>query len=89
MGYELIDKIKNKEVSIQEIIQSHYERIKETEKLTHSFVYLTEEKALKKAKEYDNNLNKGKSIGGLYGLPIANKDLICIKTPLQHAALKY
>jgi len=79
MGFELIDKIKNKELSIQEIIQSHYERIKGTEQLIHSFVHLTEEKALKKAKKLDEDLKKGKSIGKLYGLPIANKDLICIK----------
>jgi len=79
MGFELIEKIKNKELSIQEIIQSHYERIDETEDKLHSFVHLTQEKALKKAKTFDDNLKKGKSVGKLYGLPIAIKDLICIK----------
>lgn len=79
MGFELIEKIKNKELSIQEIIQSCYERIDETEYSLHSFVHLTKEKALKKAKKFDDNLKKGKSIGRLYGLPIAIKDLICIK----------
>ncbi|MFX1446127.1 MAG: Asp-tRNA(Asn)/Glu-tRNA(Gln) amidotransferase subunit GatA [Promethearchaeota archaeon] len=79
MGFELIEKIKNKEISIHELIQSNFERIKETDQLIHSFVHLTEEKALKKAKNLDNDLDRGKSIGKLYGLPIANKDLICIK----------
>ena len=47
MGFELIEKIKNKELSIQEIIQSCYERIDETEYSLHSFVHLSKEKALK------------------------------------------
>jgi len=79
MGFELIEKIKNKELSIQEIIQSCYDRIDETEDNLHSFVHLTKEKALKKAKKFDDNLKQGKSVGRLYGLPIAIKDLICIK----------
>jgi len=79
MGFELIEKIKNKELSIQEIIQSYYERIDETEDKLHSFVHLTQEKALKKAKTFDYNLKRGKSVGRLYGLPIAIKDNICVK----------
>ena len=79
MGYELVEKIKNKEISIQEIIQSYLDRIKETDHLIHSFVYVSKNEALKKAKKLDNNLNKGKSIGKLFGLPIAVKDVISIK----------
>jgi aspartyl-tRNA(Asn)/glutamyl-tRNA(Gln) amidotransferase subunit A len=79
MGYELIEKIKTKELSIQEIVESCYERIDEVESLVHSFVYLTKETSLKKAKKLDGLLKKGKSIGKLYGIPLANKDLICIK----------
>ena len=79
MGFELIEKIEKKELSIQEIIQSYYERIDETEDNLHSFVHLTKDKALKKAKKFDDNLKRGKSVGRLYGLPIAIKDLISIK----------
>ncbi len=79
MGYELIEKIKNKEISIQELIEASLRRIEESEHLLHSFVNISKEKALKKAKLKDKDLKNGKAIGKLYGLPLANKDLICIE----------
>jgi aspartyl-tRNA(Asn)/glutamyl-tRNA(Gln) amidotransferase subunit A len=79
MAYELIEKIKSKEITIEELIYQIYERIEKTEDKLHSFVHLSKEKALKKAKQLDNKLNKGKPVGSLYGLPIGIKDLICIK----------
>ena len=79
MGFELIDKLKLKEITLDALYQSIFERIHNTEDLLHSFVHISEESALKKAKEYQSALDKGKDIGFLYGLPFANKDLICIK----------
>ncbi len=79
MGYELIEKIKEKEITIQEIIQQTFEIIERTEHLLHSFVHLSKKDSLKKAKEIDTKLSKGKAVGRLYGLPIGIKDLICIK----------
>lgn len=79
MAYELIEKIKNKEITIEELIYQFYERIEKTEDKLHSFVHLSKEKALNKAKQLDEKLNKGKSVGRLYGVPIGIKDLICIK----------
>jgi len=79
MGFELIEKIKSKEITIQEVIQKTYERIEETEELIHSFVHLSEERALKRAKKLDAQLKDGKTTGKVFGLPIGVKDLICIK----------
>lgn len=79
MGYELIEKIKNKEIKIQEIIQFYLDRIEKTDPLIRSFVHISKKKALSEAKQKDKDLKNGKSIGKLYGLPIAVKDLICIK----------
>ncbi len=79
MGYELIEKIKNKDISVQELLESCFVRIEETEGSLHSFVNFSKEKALDKAKLLDKDLKNGKKIGGLYGLPLANKDLICVK----------
>lgn len=79
MGYELIEKIKNKDLSIQELIESCFHRIEETEHILHSFVSLSKEKAIEKAKSLDKDVRKGKKIGRLYGLPLANKDLLCVK----------
>ncbi|MFX1501124.1 MAG: Asp-tRNA(Asn)/Glu-tRNA(Gln) amidotransferase subunit GatA [Promethearchaeota archaeon] len=79
MGYELIEKIKNKDISVQELLETCFERIEETEDSLHSFVNLSKEKALVKAKKINKDLKNGKNNGRLYGLPLANKDLICIK----------
>ncbi len=79
MGYELIERIKDREVKIQDILESCYKRIDEVEPQLHSFVNLDKEKSSEEAKKYDENLKKGKKIGKLLGLPLANKDLICVK----------
>ena len=49
MGFELIEKISNKEITIQEVIQQSFDRIEETDSIIHSFVHLSKEKALKKS----------------------------------------
>ncbi len=79
MAYELIEKIRNKEISILELAETCFERIEETELILHSFVNLSKEKALEEAKSLDKDLKEDKKIGRLYGLPLANKDLICVK----------
>jgi aspartyl-tRNA(Asn)/glutamyl-tRNA(Gln) amidotransferase subunit A len=79
MGYELIEKVKNKEIQIQEIIQFYLDRIEKIDTLLHSFVHVSKEKAISEAKQKDKDLKNGKTIGKLYGVPIAIKDLICIK----------
>ncbi|MFW9874788.1 MAG: Asp-tRNA(Asn)/Glu-tRNA(Gln) amidotransferase subunit GatA [Candidatus Thorarchaeota archaeon] len=79
MAYELIEKIKLKEITVEELIHQIYERIEQTEEKIHSFIYLSKENAIIKAKKLDNKLNKGKTAGRLNGLPIGIKDLICIK----------
>ncbi|MFX1278817.1 MAG: Asp-tRNA(Asn)/Glu-tRNA(Gln) amidotransferase subunit GatA [Promethearchaeota archaeon] len=79
MAHELIEKIKNKEFKIEEVIRQTFQRIEETDDKVHSFVHLHKEEALAKAKTLDKKLKQGKSVGKLYGLPIAIKDLICIK----------
>ncbi|MFX1238833.1 MAG: amidase family protein, partial [Promethearchaeota archaeon] len=88
MGYELIEKIQQEELTIDEILRSYFDRIEETEPLINSFTHLSKEEALKKAKQLDDNLKKKKTIGKLYGLPIAVKGCICIKnSPTTCASL--
>ena len=79
MGYELIKKIKDGEIKIQEIFESCSKRINDVESQLHSFVNLNIEKGVKKAKDYDERLRNGEEIGKLYGLPLANKELICVR----------
>ena len=79
MGYELIEKIKDGDIKIQDILESCSRRIDDVDSQLHSFVSLNIEKSLIRAKNYDEKLKNGKKIGKLFGLPLANKDLICIK----------
>jgi len=88
MAYELIEKIRHKKISIVEIIQQTIDKIEETEQLVHSFVNLSFEDAIKKAKVLDEKLNKGQQLGRLYGLPIAIKDVICVKNSLTTCGSK-
>ena len=88
MGYELIQKIKNREITVQEVIQQIYERIEETEEFLHSFVHLSKNKALKRAKKLDIHLKNNKVLGKAFGLPVGVKDLICIKNSPTTCASK-
>ena len=79
MGYEIIEKIKEKEIKIKDIIQFYLDRIEETDNLVHSYTHLSKKSALEKARLLDRGLNGGESIGKLYGLPISIKGCICVK----------
>ena len=74
---ELVNKIKNKEISCEEVVSYYIKNIKEKEKSINAFISLQEDKALKKARELDEKIAKGEKIGKLAGIPIAIKDNIC------------
>jgi len=88
MGYELIELIINKEISVQELMETFFQRIEETEPILHSFINLARKNALEKAKILEIDLEKGKKIGKLHGLPLAVKDLICVKNYLTTCGSK-
>ena len=79
LGYEIIEKIKEGEIKVEELIQFYLERIENTDDLLHSYMHLSNESALEKARSLDRKLNEGKSIGKLHGLPISIKGCICVK----------
>ena len=79
MGYEIIEKIKKKEIKIKDMIQFYLDRIEKTDNLVHSYTHLSKKSALEKARLLDRGLNGGESIGKLYGLPISIKGCICVK----------
>ena len=74
---ELVNNIQNKEISCEEVVGYYIKNIKEKEKSINAFILLQEEKALKKAKELDEKISKGETVGKLAGIPIAIKDNIC------------
>ncbi|TFF91018.1 MAG: Asp-tRNA(Asn)/Glu-tRNA(Gln) amidotransferase subunit GatA [Promethearchaeota archaeon] len=88
MAHELVEKIRNRDISIEEITQQVFERIELTEPYIHSFINLYKEEALENAKDLDKQLKSGKNIGRLYGIPIGIKDLICVKNKLTTCGSK-
>lgn len=76
---EIREKIKNKELSSQEVVKAHLDRIKEVEKDLNAFITITEEEALKAAKRVDEKIKNGESLGKLAGIPIGVKDNIVTK----------
>ena len=71
--FELVNKIKSKEISCEQATKSYVERSSKSKKLN-CYVEETFDIALKKAKDLDQSFNPDKK---LFGAPIAVKDLFC------------
>ena len=74
---EIAKKIKEKSVSIKEVLDSVYSRIDNVDKKIGAYITLTKENAYKKAEMLQKRLDDGEDIGVLGGVPIAIKDNIC------------
>ena len=77
--HEIREKIKNKEVSIKEVLDDTYLRIDAVERKVDAFVTITKEYAYKRAEELQKRLDVGEDIGVLGGVPVAIKDNMCMK----------
>jgi aspartyl-tRNA(Asn)/glutamyl-tRNA(Gln) amidotransferase subunit A len=76
-AHETIQKIRSNETTAQECVHAVFETIHRLEPKINAYVTLTEEEALKKAKQIDRKLAEGKPVGKLAGVAIAVKDAIC------------
>ena len=72
---QIIEKIKSKEISCEEVTKSFVNRADKSKKLN-CFIEDTFDQALKKSKDQDNKFESDKKI---FGAPIAVKDLFCTK----------
>ena len=74
---EVAGKIRNKEVTIKEVLDDIYSRIEDIEPKVDAYITLTKDLAYRRAEELQKRLNNGEDIGVLGGVPIAIKDNIC------------
>ena len=74
---EIAKKIKEKSVSIKEVLDSVYSRIDNVDNKIGAYITLTKENAYKKAEMLQERLDDGEDIGVLGGVPIGIKDNIC------------
>ena len=76
---ELSKKLQSQEISSVEATQAYLNRIEETDGRVHAYLKVLNEKALDSAREADNCLANGDNTSPLLGIPVAVKDLLCMK----------
>lgn len=74
---EMVEKIKSKEMTSEELVKSYVNKILEKEPEVNAFLSLSCDEAIEKAKEIDTKIARGEKLGKLAGIPIAIKDNIC------------
>lgn len=76
--HEIREKIKSKEITIREVLDSIYSRIDSIDDKINAYITLTKEYAYVRADMLQKKLDDGEDIGILGGVPIAIKDNVCI-----------
>lgn len=77
--HELQEKLKSKEITIEEVIKAYADRIKEKEGDVQAFVTTLEDEAVEQAKSIQKDIENGKVTGNFAGIPIGIKDNMCTK----------
>ena len=77
--HELVEKLKNNELTSEEITNAYIDRINEKEKDVDAFVTLTTDEALNESKKIDEERKENKELSEYAGIPIGIKDNLCKK----------
>ncbi len=87
---ELSGLIKQKKLTSERLTKIYLERIKNYSDTLQCLITLMEEEALSKARQMDEELQKGKYRGPLHGIPYGIKDLLSVKgTKTTWGAMPY
>ena len=73
-AHEILKKIKQKEVSAQEVLESFLKQVEAVNPSINAVVALDAERALEKAKKADKKTASRSKLGSLHGLPMTIKD---------------
>ncbi|MDE0735098.1 MAG: amidase family protein, partial [Pirellulaceae bacterium] len=76
---EMARRIRDREVSCLEVMQSHLQQIDQVNPTVNAIVTLLPERAIEGARAADAAIARGDELGPLHGLPIAHKDLVPTK----------
>ncbi|URN92639.1 MAG: Asp-tRNA(Asn)/Glu-tRNA(Gln) amidotransferase subunit GatA [Candidatus Pristimantibacillus lignocellulolyticus] len=82
-------KLRNKELSVTELVDASYHRIAETDESIKAFITLNEEAARKQASQLEVKLANGQAEGALFGLPAGIKDNIVTEGLLTTCASQF
>ena len=86
---QLHEQLHDKELSVTELVDESYRRIKETDPSIQAFITLNEEQAREQAAELDRQLAAGAERGLLFGLPAGIKDNIVTEGLLTTCASRF
>lgn len=76
---EVAKMIKNKEISVKEVVLAALDNIEKKESNLNAFISIDKDGALKRAEEVQKLIDNGELTGNLAGIPVAVKDNICIE----------
>jgi Asp-tRNA(Asn)/Glu-tRNA(Gln) amidotransferase A subunit family amidase len=76
---QLSELVRARKVKPSELTEMYLSRLKRYDSQLHFVVNLTEERALKQAKDADAEISRGKYRGPLHGIPWGAKDLLAVK----------
>jgi len=78
--HELLEKLKNKELTCEDIVKSYIKQIEEKEDNVQAFITKTDkEQAIQQARKIDEEIENGSITNEIAGIPIGIKDNICTK----------
>ena len=75
---ELVEKIKDAQISSVELCQIYIDRINKFEKDIKAWAHFDKKLLLEKAAEADEHRRLGKPLGPLHGIPVAVKDIVAV-----------
>lgn len=75
---QALERLRKKEISSVELTQALFKRIEEVDSRVGAYLHLTQDLALEQAREADAKIKAGENLP-LLGLPLAIKDLICVR----------
>ncbi|MEW9096294.1 MAG: Asp-tRNA(Asn)/Glu-tRNA(Gln) amidotransferase subunit GatA [Clostridiaceae bacterium] len=78
-AHQLKDMIKNKEVKVEEVVNSFIDRIESVDPKVGAYLYTGKEEAVDTAKKLDEKISKGEELKGLGGVPVSIKDNISVE----------
>ena len=102
-AHALVDRLKLREISAVEILESTFRRIEaveghapstvpsaqpEADAKVHAYISLQREKALERARAIDAQIARGEDPGPLAGIPLSIKDIFCVEGTPSTAASK-
>ena len=77
--HELQEKLKNKELTVTQIVDAYTENIENRENDIQAFVTTLNNEAKKQAQEIQEKIDTGEELGEFAGIPIGIKDNMCTK----------